>query len=307
MEPAQADGFHQKSCKGGKMLTVVAEIKTPTTKVEVMQGAWPRPVELTWKDPWPVVTLLFRSSNYKTEGRFVDGGRKQPLDKIGKVFFIPPNNELYGWGSGGEIKAARCSFDPVYYEKILGESGRLTSSQLRNSLDIHSSLSSMLLIRLMEEALSPGFAADVLAESLGTSLLLECIAQTSSRVIAELTPKGGLTRRQLRIIEDYIHQLEENPELNPPSVSRLAGLCGLSVRQFCRLFRGHMGQTVGQYLGTVRIGRAQSLLIDTDLPLKEIAFRLGFANAGNFSTAFRAAMRQPPAAFRRQHQGISRI
>jgi AraC family transcriptional regulator len=284
------------------MLNMVAEIKTPIAKVEVLHGSWPRPVELTWKDPKPVVSLLFRSSNYKIEGRYMDVGRKQPLENFGKVFFVPPNSELYGWGSGGDVKVARCIFDPIFYEKTVGDCARLTAAQLRNSLNIHGALASMLLTRLMREALSPGFGAPAMAESLGIALLLECVSQIGDRGIVEPAASGGLTRRQVHIIEDYIQQLEDQPETNPPSVSRLAELCGLSVRQFCRLFRAQMGQSVGQYLASVRIERAQSLLIDTDLPLKEIAYRLGFANAGNFSTAFSAATRQPPAAFRRQHQ-----
>ncbi len=284
------------------MLSVVAEIKTPTTKVEVLQGSWPRPVELTWKDPQPVVSLLLRSANYEIQGRYMDVGRKQPMDHFGKVFFVPPNSELYGWGSGGEVKVARCIFDPAFYEKTVGGCAKLTTAQLRTSLNIQGSLASMLLTRVMREALSPGFGAAAMAESLGIALLLECISQTGSPVAPEPAATGGLTRRQIRIIEDYVQQLEDQPETNPPSVSRLAGLCGLSVRQFCRLFRAQMGQSVGQYLASVRIDRAQSLLIETDLPLKEIAYRLGFSNAGNFSTAFSAATRQPPAAFRRQHQ-----
>ncbi len=284
------------------MLNMVAEIKTPTTKVEVLQGSWPRPVELTWKDPKPVVSLLLRSSNYKIQGRYMDVGRKQPLDHFGKVFFVPPNSELYGWGSGGDVKVARCIFDPAFYEKTVGDRASLTTSQLRNSLNIQGALASMLLMRVMREALSPGFGAAAMAESLGIALLLECVSQTGNCGVAEQPAAGGLTRRQVHIIEDYIQQLEDQPETNPPSVSRLAGLCGLSVRQFCRLFRAQMGQSVGQYLAAVRIDRAQSLLVDTDLPLKEIAYRLGFSNAGNFSTAFSAATRQPPAAFRRQHQ-----
>jgi AraC-like DNA-binding protein len=47
------------------------------------------------------------------------------------------------------------------------------------------------------------------------------------------------------------------------------------------------------------------MLIETDLSLKEIAFRLGFSSTANFSTAFRNACDQPPAAYRRFHQGIS--
>jgi AraC family transcriptional regulator len=284
------------------MLNTVASIKTPTSTVEVLHADWPRPIELTWHDPHAVVTLLFRPSDYDIEGRYRDGGMARRLDRIGKVFFVPPNAELYGWGTGGEIKAVRCLFEPGFYERTVGGPGKLTAAELRRTLDLGGTLLPTLLTRLMEEALSPGLASVALAESLGTAILIEC-----GRLVADdrsVHPrKAGLTPRQHRIIEDYVASLE----YEAPSVSALAALCGLSERYFCQLFRDEMGQSVGKYLKAVQIGRAQNYLLNTDLPLKEIAFRLGFANAANFSAAFRAVFHLPPLAFKRQYEGSTRF
>jgi len=279
------------------MLTTVAEIGTPTTTVEVLRGEWPRPIEHTWSDPRSVVTMLFRPSGYEIEGRYADSGPGRVLDKIGHVFFIPSNAELYGWGSGGEIKAARCLFAPGFLERTLGTSAKLTSTQLRNCLDIRSTLVSSLLRRLMEEALSPGFAATAMVEALGNALLIECTRHIVTGKETDDHRKIGLTPRQRRLIDHYI----ESHDCGTPSVSALASLCGLSERYFCRLFREETGQSVGRYLKSVQIARAKRYLLTTDLPLKEIAFRLGFANAANFSAAFRAVTDQPPIAFRRHH------
>ncbi|HLG86533.1 MAG TPA: AraC family transcriptional regulator [Alphaproteobacteria bacterium] len=279
------------------MLTTVAEIGTPTTTVEVLKGEWPRPIEHIWVDPRTVVTMLFRPSDYEAEGHYVDSGPGYARDKIGQVFLIPSNAELHGWGSGGEIKAARCLFEPGFLERTLGAGFGLTSSQRRNCLDVRSPLVSNLLRRLMEEALSPGFAATAMVEALGNALLIECTRYATACQEGDYRRKIGLTPRQKRLIEHYI----ESHDCGTPSVSALAALCGLSERYFCRLFREETGQSVGRYLKSVQIDRAKRYLLDTDLPLKEIAFRLGFANAANFSAAFRAAMDLPPIAFRRRH------
>ena len=284
------------------MLNTVASIKTPTSTVEVLRADWPRPIELTWHDPHAVVTLLFRPSDYDIEGRYRDGGMARRLDRIGKVFFVPPNAELYGWGTGGEIKAVRCLFEPGFYERTVGGPGKLTAAQLRRTLDLGGTLLPTLLTRLMEEALSPGLASVALAEALGTAILIECGRLVSDDRNAH-PRKAGLTPRQHRIIEDYVASLE----YEAPSVSALAALCGLSERYFCQLFRDEMGQSAGKYLKAVQIGRAQNYLLNTDLPLKEIAFRLGFANAANFSAAFRAAFHLPPLAFKRQYEGSTRF
>jgi AraC family transcriptional regulator len=284
------------------MLSTIASIKTPICTVEVLQGDWPRPVELTWHDPHAVLTLLFRDADYDIEGRYQDGAAPRRLDRIGRVFFVPPNAELYGWGTGGKVKAVRCVFEPDFYERTVGPAGGLTPAQLRRTLDLHGTLLPMLLTRLMEEALTPRPGAAALVEALGTAMLIEC-----GRLIlgpTEARPrKAGLTPRQHRIIEDYVASLE----YEAPSVAALAALCGLSERYFCQLFREEMGQSAGKYLKALQIGRAQNYLLNTDLPLKEIAFRLGFANAANFSAAFRAVFHLPPLAFKRQYGEANRF
>jgi AraC family transcriptional regulator len=284
------------------MLSTIAAIKTSSCTVEVLQADWPHPVELTWHDPHAVLTLLFRDADYEIEGRYQDGGAARRLDRIGRVFFVPPDAELYGWGTGGAVKAVRCVFEPDFYARTVGPAGRLTPAQLRRTLDLPGTLLPTLLTRLMEEALTPGPGSEALVEALGTAMLIEC-----SRLIlgpAEARPrKAGLTPRHHRIIEDYIASLE----YEAPCVSAVAALCGLSERYFSQLFRDEMGQSAGKYLKAVQIGRAQNYLLNTDLPLKEIAFRLGFANAANFSAAFRAAFHLPPLAFKRQYAGTTRF
>jgi AraC family transcriptional regulator len=288
------------------MLSVVAKIETPTTQVEVMEGVWPRPVEMTWNDPRPVVTLLLRDASYQALGRFRNVGKAQPLDRIGSVFFIPPNHELYGWGSGGPVKVVRCLFEAQFYRRMAGRSRKLSNSQLSNALNIHDRLSSMLLARLMKEALAPGFAAGVMAESLGSALLVESLGQALEDG-GDGSPRGGLSRRQKCIVDDYRAELEHNVALNPPSISALATRCGLSVRQFSRRFRQENSVSAGRFLAALQIERAQRLLAETVLPLKEIAFRLGFSSAANFSTAFSAACGVSPAAYRGKVQGSANL
>jgi AraC family transcriptional regulator len=244
------------------------------------------------------MTMLFRPSGYRIEGCYRDESVRR-RDRIGQIFFIPPNVELFGWGTGGDIKAARCVFDPDFYARTVGRA-QLTTAQLRSCLDMQGTLLPAILTRLMEEALSPGFAGRALAECLGGALLIEW-ARHVLHAEAEGPARGGLTPRQRRLVEERL----EDEEDGIPAISDLASLCGMSERHFCRLFREETGTSIGKYLNSLQIRRAQRLLLDSELPLKEIAFRLGFANPANFSSAFRAATNQPPGAFRRQFQRSS--
>jgi AraC family transcriptional regulator len=72
----------------------------------------------------------------------------------------------------------------------------------------------------------------------------------------------------------------------------------LSERYFSKLFREQTGCSVAQYIKSVQLNKAKAYLLETDLPLKEIAHRLGFSTPANFSSAFRAATGSTPGQFR---------
>ncbi|HWM68709.1 MAG TPA: helix-turn-helix transcriptional regulator [Steroidobacteraceae bacterium] len=78
----------------------------------------------------------------------------------------------------------------------------------------------------------------------------------------------------------------------------IAAACGFSERYFAKLFREQTNQSIGRYLKSVQVSKARDYLLQTGLPLKEIAYRLGFHRPSNFSDAFRAATGQTPGRFR---------
>ena len=110
--------------------------------------------------------------------------------------------------------------------------------------------------------------------------------------------RGRLTPRHFGIIDEYVSELK----YATPSVAAVAKACGLSERYFAKLFRQQTQQSIGQYFKSVQVFKARTYLADSDLPLKEIASRLGFSAASNFSAAFRAATGVAPRQFRSAHR-----
>ncbi|WP_157994419.1 helix-turn-helix transcriptional regulator [Peristeroidobacter agariperforans] len=82
---------------------------------------------------------------------------------------------------------------------------------------------------------------------------------------------------------------------------------GFSERYFARLFREQTKHSIGQYLRTAQIAKAQSYLTDTELPLKKIAARLGFSAASNFFGAFRTVTGVTPGHLRQVNRAIFAI
>ncbi len=88
-------------------------------------------------------------------------------------------------------------------------------------------------------------------------------------------------------------------------VEHLAQRAGYSKFHFTRLFKRHLGASPHQFLLRLRIRRALELLTTTDLPVKQIARRVGFNDVSWFGAAFRKLVRTSPAAVRKQRRGLS--
>ena len=84
----------------------------------------------------------------------------------------------------------------------------------------------------------------------------------------------------------------------PLDVSVLAGVAHVSAAHFSRQFRATFGETPHRYLQRRRVERAMELLRETDRPVTEICFDVGFNSLGTFSRTFRAVVGESPSAYR---------
>ncbi len=84
---------------------------------------------------------------------------------------------------------------------------------------------------------------------------------------------------------------------------RAAEEAGMSRATFTRQFRAHTGKTFSEFLRDVRIGRAARRLLQTDLPVSEIAYEAGFESLSHFNHCFRAVRGQSPGELRRKRGG----
>ena len=101
---------------------------------------------------------------------------------------------------------------------------------------------------------------------------------------------------------DVVRRELKTPDA-PTDYEELAGKFGLSVRGLRRHFRAQTGQSPHQYAIGRRIASARDLLLKTDLPVKEIARRLGYADVFYFGRQFKRQTGVSPALFRRSREG----
>ena len=95
--------------------------------------------------------------------------------------------------------------------------------------------------------------------------------------------------------ERLLHDLRE-----PPDLDALAKDVGLSPKRLNRGFRELYGTTVFAFLRDARLEAARKALEGgTPLPLKQLAWELGYQQVSNFVTAFRRRFGVTPGAWKR--------
>jgi transcriptional regulator GlxA family with amidase domain len=89
----------------------------------------------------------------------------------------------------------------------------------------------------------------------------------------------------------------------PVDYAQLAERLDMSERSLRRNFRKRLGISPHQYRIELRVRAARDLLVQSDLPLKEIARQLGYADVFYFGRQFKAQVGVSPAQFRRSREG----
>jgi len=110
---------------------------------------------------------------------------------------------------------------------------------------------------------------------------------------------SGLAKWRFKRVTDFmIANLAE-----PVGLADMAAAAGLSRMHFAAQFRVTTGLQPHEYLQRRRIERTQELLLNTDLPLVEIAFEAGFKTQSHFTTVFSRVVGQTPNTWRKRHPG----
>jgi transcriptional regulator GlxA family with amidase domain len=100
---------------------------------------------------------------------------------------------------------------------------------------------------------------------------------------------GVQNSKVLTIIELMEANLSE-----PLSLIEIADHVDLSRRQIERLFRTEMGRSPARYYLEIRLDRARHLLIQSSLPVVEVAVACGFVSASHFSKCYRELYARSP-------------
>ena len=106
---------------------------------------------------------------------------------------------------------------------------------------------------------------------------------TNSEQQPALNPKGGLSARGARRVQEF---LNEN-FTRKLSLAEMAAVCGLSPYHFMRAFSRTFGMPPHQYVLSLRLDFAESLLADSRMTIADIAHLAGFSSQSHFTTVMK--------------------
>jgi AraC-like DNA-binding protein len=136
---------------------------------------------------------------------------------------------------------------------------------------------------------------------LAAALMNACVIQGIRRAI-DAAPDTLPAPSHRGLIARAVAAIRTRPG-EPHTVDTLADLAGMSRSTFLRHFRSAFRIPPSAYVQQVRLEEARTLLVSTDLPVKAIASRTGFASRSHFSRLFRAAFGDDPSSYRERERG----
>lgn len=131
------------------------------------------------------------------------------------------------------------------------------------------------------------------------SKALELLAHHLDHLAEDATPPAALNSRDLARVRDIYQQLMADLRA-PPGIEALAAQAKLSPRRLNQGFRYLCGMTVFDTLLEARMKTAYSMVRERrDIPLKHIAWMVGYNQLSNFINAYRRRFGAPPGQHRR--------
>lgn len=121
------------------------------------------------------------------------------------------------------------------------------------------------------------------------------------RALTDLNQSGTVSKNQpgsrVWSILRYIH-LHFN---EPISLNSVSEHFDLHASYISRMFKEHTGKTVNDYMHTLRITRAATLLMASEMSISDICMEVGYDNYRTFARVFREHHGMSPSEYRMSH------
>lgn len=229
---------------------------------------------------------------YQVDWRLAGGKLNSTLMRQGEISITPKAIPTQArWFQ--DVEFLLISLDDSLLKKAVGdgiECDRIKILPQRGVADAHIFHLGMALKAEITDGCPSG---KIFGESIANALAVHLVSRYSTQ---PLIPAFSihLAQNQIHQVTDYIN---DNLGLDL-SLTELAALVNISCYSFVRWFKAAIGVTPHQYIIQRRMELAKFLLTHTQLPIVEIALRVGCSSQSNFSVLFRKQVGVTPKVYR---------
>lgn len=200
---------------------------------------------------------------------------------IGRAGLLDGRTVTTHWQNAHQLAAmfpaARVEHDRIY----LRDGPLVTSAGVTAGID--------LALALVAEDHGPGVALSCAKRLVVAAQRQGGQSQFSPFLLPSPPPDSPLARVQAHIAANLAQ---------PLSVERLAKVAAVSARSLARLFASELGVTPHEFVESVRVDHARSLLEATDRALKVVAYDCGFGSAEQMRVVFQKRLGTTPTRYR---------
>lgn len=119
----------------------------------------------------------------------------------------------------------------------------------------------------------------------------------------ELAPGAAPVDALSRVVAAAMRLIEEGALSHDRTIDDLARALRVSGRHLRRAMQAELGVSPIALAASRRLALARQLIVDTALPMTEVAFAAGYRSVRRFNAAVRARYARPPSAMRRTMRG----
>jgi len=237
----------------------------------------------------------------KADIDFLDGQRMCASAERALLFRPSGRCAAYTLAAGTRFRSAGYGLEVERICRLFdGKVPRVLEALLEHQVD-SSRIVTMAAVRPMRQ-LAAGLFGHRLNGPLRTLMMegvvLQLLAVQTAAATEECQPKPVQTpsAHERRAIAEARERLLADMR-NPPTLGELALAVGLTERRLNAGFRTMFGVTVFEALKNERLEHARIAFESTNLPLKEVAFRVGYNHVSNFVNAFTSRYGAPPRQY----------
>jgi AraC family transcriptional regulator len=206
--------------------------------------------------------------------------------RFGDIIFCPPYIPL----KREVIEELRFHFLQFSFKNIENSPLPVGKVQLNDTIRLQSTYSHLQAVAFNESLHSNKWKGHLIYD------LLQIYSMENQLVTIDDQPK--ITDSIISLAIQYLHE-HAFAEI---SIRDLSSIFALSPVQFTRRFQASVGTTPIDYLTSLRLRKARTLLLETDYTIDNIAAQCGYNNGFYFSRIFSKKMQMSPSMFRRTHK-----